>query len=725
MDTAHTTVTFGVSARLVAILGQHLIRDNTVGLMELIKNGYDADADHVTVEMYHLADPERTTIIVQDNGDGMTRETITGPWLTVAHGHKETRKVRQERTSRGRIPLGEKGVGRFAAHKLGHRLLLVTRPRGHDTELVLDIDWDKFESSEASLDSVEVQLTERVPQRIVGPGAHGTRLEMVGAREKWRPSDVARLQASLLRLTHPRFGVPDFRVQLRCPEYPALEDLSSFDITEKYQFRLDCRVDETGVATYEYRWRDRDLKDHLDRGVTVLWKDRLNPPVCGPLTMQICAWLGRQKTVQALGTSLEQIRVLSGVSIYRDGFRILPYGDEGDDWLELDKRRINNPSERFGNRQIIGAISIDQVNNRNLVDKTNREGLQENQAYHDLKVLVLSAITLLENLSAGQRQEQHRSFMERKAVLDQQVRKLDTVVRTLTTEQIRALVETEDGQQADLPEPSSEKPPLQVVMDISQVREIVESARAVRESASAIVDMQEEERDAYLQLIGAGLAAERFVHEMDRQIAQALDACKTLRQAGLEGKVGEAARLLDLFVNSLRGELRILGQLRYVRRSQRAREVSVRDITEFLLLARDREISELGIEVDPWLEQDFTVFMSEAAVAQVIGNILDNAIYWLGTVQPEEGRRLRVDLDAEERTLTISNNGPAVDPIIRDRLFVKPFTTTKENGHGLGMYLCAEIMKRAGGSIRLVPDDDCLLDGPSFVLKFPRSTSAI
>ncbi|HYF80523.1 MAG TPA: sensor histidine kinase [Symbiobacteriaceae bacterium] len=714
-----STVKFGVAARLVAILGQHLIRDNTVGLMELIKNGYDADADHVTVEMYSLAETDRTTIIVQDNGDGMTRETITGPWLTVAHGHKEATKGRQGRSLRGRIPLGEKGVGRFAVHKLGRRLTLVTRPTGYATELVLQIDWDDFESSQDSIESVGLQLTERNPVVFGEPGAHGTRLEMVGAREKWQRKDVAKLQASLMRLTHPRFGVSDFQVRLRCPEFRDLEDLTNFDITEKYMFRLECRVDETGVTTYEYRWRDRDLRENLDKGVTVLWNDRLQPPVCGPLIIQLCAWLGRQRTVQELGTSLEQIRILSGVSIYRDGFRILPYGDEGDDWLGLDKRRINNPSQRFGNRQVIGTVGVDQIRNMALMDKTNREGLQENQAYHDLKALVLSAVSLLENLSAGQRHEQHKTVMERKATLNEEVNRLDNAVRSITTPQLQSNMEPHVSAGNEGPTEAYGESG-QVILSLEQMKEIVETAQAVKASASAIVDMQEEERDAYLQLVGAGLAAERFVHEMDRQIALAMDACEALRSVGLTGRPGNAAKFLDLFVNSLRGELRTMGQLRYVRRSQRAREVSVREITEFLLLAHDREFSELDIEVDPWMDDDFTVFMSEAAVAQVVGNILDNAISWLGTVQPEGGRRLRIDLDAGARTLTISNNGPDVDPLVRDRLFIKPFVTTKENGHGLGMYLSAEIMKRAGGSIALVSGDNRVLEGAGLIVRFPQ-----
>jgi C4-dicarboxylate-specific signal transduction histidine kinase len=199
-----------------------------------------------------------------------------------------------------------------------------------------------------------------------------------------------------------------------------------------------------------------------------------------------------------------------------------------------------------------------------------------------------------------------------------------------------------------------------------------------------------------------------------------VQAVGTLGQAGLEGRAGEAARQLDLFVNSLRNELRLFGQLRYVQRSQRSQRISVREITEFLLLARDPELSAAGIKLDPWMEEDLTVFMSEAAVAQVIGNILDNAIYWLGQA-PAGVRKLRVDLDPVERTLVIANNGPEVSPVVRDRLFERPFVTMKEEGHGLGLYLSAEIMKRAGGSLAMLPEEEAPLEGPAFVLRFPAA----
>lgn len=725
--TTHSKVSFRVSPRLVAILGQHLIRDNTVGLMELIKNGYDADATEVKVAMYDLANPEKTVIIVEDNGDGMTREVLLGPFLTVADGHKEAAKDELRRSARGRIPLGEKGVGRFAVHKLGHQLELITRPRGHDTELVLEIDWDVFDASEGSIDSVDLQLTIRPPMYFTRPGDHGTRMVMRRAREKWTRTDVEKLQASLIRLTHPRFGVKDFKVTLTCPEHPDLEDLSNFDIAERFQFRIECNVNEQGIATYQYSWRDDTLQLHVENGVIDLWQKGMErPPACGPLFIQLNAWLAREKTLNALGVNRNQLKILSGVSIYRDGFRILPYGDEGDDWLRLDNRRINNPSVRFSNQQIVGSVCIDQVNNRSLVDKTNREGLQENQAYFDMRKIVLGAINLLEQLSYNERQQQsqkHRqSVMESVVELTRGTEKIETIVTKLTDQLDREVERSrDDSRPVCEPDPSAAppKPSGKVVLDADEVREMARIANQVRQAAEQIIESQDEERDAFLQLIGAGLAAERFIHEMDRQLGFAIDACAVLRNKEFSPEVAQAVRRLDVFVNSLRNELRALGQLRYIRRSQRAREVSVREITELLLLAYDRHFTSLGIKVDFWLEEDVKVFMSEAAVAQVIDNILDNAIYWLSQVSPPGGRQLRIDLDPVERTLTISNNGPAINPVVLGRLFHKPFVTTKEEGHGLGMYLSAEIMKRAGGSIALVPPEECVLDGPGFVVRFP------
>src|SRR6266511_2815559 len=138
-EVTHRAV-FRPRARLVSILGEHLISDQAVGLIELVKNAYDADATEVLVELTGLARPETTAVIVRDNGSGMTASDIEGKWLSPAVDHKERDKRENRRTKLGRLPIGEKGVGRFAVQQMGRKLELTTRALS-GTEIVVRVDW--------------------------------------------------------------------------------------------------------------------------------------------------------------------------------------------------------------------------------------------------------------------------------------------------------------------------------------------------------------------------------------------------------------------------------------------------------------------------------------------------------------------------------------------------------------------------------------------------------
>ncbi len=117
---------FVPKARLIQILGEYLIKDATVGLLELIKNSYDADATAVSIEMYDL-NKKTARIIIRDNGVGMDDETFLNKWMNPATGHKEQQKEGKKRSALGRLPLGEKGVGRFATQQIGDNLRMIPK----------------------------------------------------------------------------------------------------------------------------------------------------------------------------------------------------------------------------------------------------------------------------------------------------------------------------------------------------------------------------------------------------------------------------------------------------------------------------------------------------------------------------------------------------------------------------------------------------------------------
>ena len=146
---------FRPRARLVSLLGEQLIRDSAVGLIELVKNSHDADATHVDIKMEMLENADKTEITVQDNGHGMTPQQVQENWLSPATGNKEVSKNLKQRTSLGRQLTGDKGVGRFAVQRLGKRVKLITRSKGYK-EVELTIDWCDFENQISTLMRLEL-----------------------------------------------------------------------------------------------------------------------------------------------------------------------------------------------------------------------------------------------------------------------------------------------------------------------------------------------------------------------------------------------------------------------------------------------------------------------------------------------------------------------------------------------------------------------------------------
>lgn len=133
---------------MVLLLGDQLIRDAGIAVFELVKNAYDADATKCTVTLHDIAaDSPNARIVVEDDGHGMDGDTVRNVWLEPGTEHRKQQRDEGERTPRfGRMPLGEKGLGRFAVHKLGRKVTLVTRAADAD-EVVVRIDWRDFEAA--------------------------------------------------------------------------------------------------------------------------------------------------------------------------------------------------------------------------------------------------------------------------------------------------------------------------------------------------------------------------------------------------------------------------------------------------------------------------------------------------------------------------------------------------------------------------------------------------
>jgi len=153
---------FKPRSRLLLQLGDQLIRNESIALLELIKNSYDADASVAKIIIKNVDNLGEGEIIIEDNGYGMTPKIIKNVWMEPGSGYKDQIIKQLKRTPKfGRLPLGEKGIGRFAVHKLGDIIELITKAEGHP-EVYLKIDWNIFKKA-GYLDEFPVEIIERDP----------------------------------------------------------------------------------------------------------------------------------------------------------------------------------------------------------------------------------------------------------------------------------------------------------------------------------------------------------------------------------------------------------------------------------------------------------------------------------------------------------------------------------------------------------------------------------
>lgn len=701
---------------MVKILGEHLIRDNIVGVMELIKNGYDADACKVTVELKNLSNPEETEITIEDDGTGMNEETIKGPWSEPAHGGKQSRKDRQIVSKKGRLPLGEKGVGRFAAQKLGRYLDLVTRPEEGHTEFHVAIDWDDFDKSDTYIDEVQFDLEKRDPVIFTG-NSHGTLLRIRNVMIPWKKRDVEKLQASLIKLLSPTTEVRDFEVELICPDYPDLQNLDRGNILEKYQFKIDCGIDNQGKANYVYYHRFPDDKEHKNEvkdqfiwsGANEDWQEF--SPSCGPIRVVILAWLRKNETLNAYGITKAQLNAMCGMGIYRDGFRILPYGDSGDDWLGLDPRRTNQPGEKYGNNQIIGMVEVSQKENRELVDKTDREGLQENTAYSNMRDLVLAVMSILETESLEERSnaskppESTRTLKKTIQSLQERIDELENKPQKIT--EVPVDENNKDGKDEGGTHFTETKHETVVEVPISELEEIKDHVEKVESSAEEAVkelfSIGEEKREAFLHMMGIGLAAERFTHEFDRVVKEIDKYLEDLEQRyPYDSPVGSIRRRVEV----LKNEVSLMSIARYVRRVEPRPHTDVKGVISLSIEAHSDELKSNNITLEGKPEDSFIAEISGASLSQVIDNIIANAVYWLGIKSEVNDRRLFINVNSKAKEIVISDNGTLIPPNIKKALFKAPFVTSKPNGRGLGLYISSEILKKNNAVIGFLEESD-------------------
>jgi signal transduction histidine kinase len=713
---------FRPRARLLSLLGEQLISDQAVGLIELVKNAYDADATLVEIELHDLTNPEATRITLRDNGFGMTRDDIEQKWLSPAVDHKERQKKQKQRTPRGRLPIGEKGVGRFAVHQLGRQFQLVSKMT-HSAEVVFQVNWDDFDSGDVYLDDITVTLLEREPQ-VFTDNSTGTLLLIDRARTEWTETLVRKVHRALRRLQSPNQQVPDFTISLRCPDYPSYEQINNSDILERSHYVFRGHINKHGWLDYEYRCQHPAMPPRHDANdscnlTTAANKEMasFNTNGCGPFYVSFYVWDRSQEYLTQSGIARGDLDAMAGVSLYRDSLRVLPYGESGNDWLDLDRERINDPSKRIGNQQIIGFVEVLQSDTPGLRDKTNREGLIDNIAFRDLRALVRAAMTVFTSQWIQDRpQSDNRPRAPKNAL--QQARALTNAVAETARDDVVVNLPPARSEPAHQPDHANGNPlqpvPHQATLPLEpdQPSPLMTQRQAMRrlqeELQQAAIYQDQSETDAeqrtqvLMHLAATGMVAERVAHEFGRQVHAALEAVSKLRYLGRgDSDVAQSIRTLDATLGTLRNEFRVLAPYEIGWRTQRTATVSVEDSVTLALDLNEQLLDEADISTS--IEgDDFSVTARPASLVQVFDNLVHNACVWLsGSPEP---RQIALRLDSNTRKVTISDTGPGIPAHLTEQVF-EPFVTMRNGGRGLGLYITRELLKAMHATVTVIPVD--------------------
>lgn len=381
---------FIANAQLKDVVGRDLINDDNVAIIELIKNAKDANSRKVEVRFCHVPSHDsRPSLIIQDFGKGMTLDDLKTKWLNIAYSEKKNPGPR-----RRQMFAGNKGIGRFSCDRLGASLVLYTRVSRGDL-VRLEVDWKKFEVDDINKRIEKVKTkAETIDESLLKKETKiekltkGTILHIKDLRSQWTEKKLLDLRKELERFL---FDPSDqFAVQLNVTLHGAREDLSGpieNKIFDELGFRttyITSTVDRIGqyIETELFHdsnrvFRVKELSPYKNLKNIKLTVYYLNQPAK--------AFFKRQTGV----ASVE----FGSIFLFLNGFRVFPYGKDGDDWLGLDRRKAQGRTRFFGTRELVGFIEIIgneddlEVNEKTKIPfkaVSSREGLVENLPFTEL-----------------------------------------------------------------------------------------------------------------------------------------------------------------------------------------------------------------------------------------------------------------------------------------------------------------------------------------------------
>lgn len=667
------------------LIGRDLITDRVTALFELIKNCYDANAQNVVVSFENVSAGRKNAVIrIEDDGYGMSFKDIRDKWMVIGTSSKRTHPYSPEPYNRKCV--GEKGIGRFAVDKLGDFISIITKTKGEDKWLKVNIDWGAYYREMSG--ETELRLFTDMENTYsyidsINPQEHGTKLIISDIREAWTKKEIEHLMREISKIVSPFANLSfPFKVKILAPEFDlnqdAIKTLNDFDLaTVSLSIEADTTLNLQQSLFYDKK--DKCFGYHL-----------IPLKSFGGIKMNIYFFddSARRKYRKEFPND-----PIDGFKVYRDGIIATPFAETNEDSdlkrdiLGIDKRLWKDIFNRVSTREFIGTIEVTSIGNPKIIDATNRQDFVDNEEYRELKRFIMTQLNALQEYKIDIRQTKRESVGSNLNTAAEDISSLESAFKSIVEQK---------------PELKPAVAPL-----LKQVRKTSKSVKTAISEQKKVLEEFTRKENIYMSIMSLQQFAITITHAVRTTLNQIRDRIEYFYRYYPDP---EEEGLFKLYAKQMYERFEVLNRvinymLSYSQSNMRPEEVDLKKTFEEIMGDYIDIFSREGISLQTHFPENLVLNTNRQFFRDILQNIIDNSIK---AMKDSEQRIIRCSYEVKNDILEIivSDTGKGIPQEEREQVFALYHTTTEnQGGAGVGLYIVKTRVESLSGTVNVVESE--------------------